>query len=200
MAKWFSQSPNNRLVLRWFPGHEGLSINELADALAGQDLPCVHPRSTATTASRKRRHMACAVIDWRLQALPLMMARRVQLKMRRTPALPQLWGVKGRQFIDLAENNIGLLGRFTRLISGHAPIGSYRRKFFPMQSYQCPVDGAFQDIPHVTVQCPKYSAKFPSFAQFLFSSKNAKKSIFFLKQNSTVVPFEDQPLDIDLPP
>ena len=144
--------------------------------------------------------MARAVSDWRLQALPLMAARRIQLKTRRSPALPQLWGAKGRQFIDLAENNIELLGRFTRLISGHAPISSYRRKFFPQQNYLCPFDGALQDIQHVTVQCPKYSAKFSSFAHFLFSNKNAKKSIAFLKQNLTAVSFQDQPLDIDLPP
>ena len=200
LARWFHRSSENQLHLRWFPGHEGFLLNELADSLAGQDIPCVHPRIQATIASRKRAHMTRAVSDWRLQALPLMTQRRIQLKTRRSPAVPQLWGAKGRQFIDLAENNIELLGRFSHLISGHAPIGSYRRKFFPQQNSLCPVDGVFQDIQHVTVQCSKYLAKFPSFTQFLFSNKNAKKSIAFLKQNSTAVSFEDQPLDIDLPP
>ena len=186
--------------MRWFPGHEGLVLNELADSLAGLDTPCVNPHTHDTTASCKRKFMARTVADWRLQALPLMQARRIQLKVRRSPAMPQLWGAKGHQFIDLAENNIGLLGRFTRLISGHAPIGSYRRRFFPEQNTLCPINGSFQDLQHITVQCPKYSAKFPSFPHFLFSNKNAKKSIEFLKQNSTAVSFEDQPLDIDLPP
>ena len=200
LAKWFTQSPYNQLQLRWFPGHSELELNELADSLAGQAFPCVHPLTHDTITSRKRHFMAQAVIDWRLQALPLMQARRIQLKVRHSPAVPQLWGAKGRQFIDLAENNIGLLCRFSRLISGHVPIGSYRRRFFPQQNTLCPFDGSFQDTQHITVQCPKYSAKFPSFPHFLFSNKNAKKSIEFLKQNSTAVSFEDQPLDIDLPP
>ena len=55
LAKWFAKSPSNRLHLRWFPGHEGLALNELADKLAGQDIPCVHPRSLETIASHKCR-------------------------------------------------------------------------------------------------------------------------------------------------
>ena len=75
--------------------------------------------------------MACAVTDWRLQALLLLQARRIQLKVRHMPMQPQLWGNKGQQFYDLTANDINLFGRFTRLISGHAPIGSYRQWFFP---------------------------------------------------------------------
>ena len=197
---WFWQSEANQLQFRWFPSHTGFAINELADALAGQDVPCVPPPIIPTTASRKQMFMAQAVMDWRLQALPLMQARRIQLKIRRTPMQPQLWGAKGCQFFDLVGNDMGLLGRFTRLISDHAPIGSYRQKFFPQQNMICPMDGLFQDVQHITVQCLKYSAKFSSFPQFLFSNKNAKKLVDFLKQNLTAVSFEDQPLDIDLPP
>ena len=175
-------------------------LNELADTLAGQDIACIPPPIVLTAASHKRAYMAQAVKDWRLQALPLLQAQHIQLKIRRTPLQPQLWGAKGRQFIKLVGNDISLFGRFTWLISGHAPIGSYRRRFFPQQNTLCLTDGLFQDIQHVTVQCLKYSAKFPSFPQFLFLNKNAKKSIEFLKQNSTAVSFEDQPLDIDLPP
>ena len=179
LSKWFRQSPSNQLQLCWFPGHEGLALNELADSLTGQDLPCVHLPIVTTTASCKPKFMACAVTDWQLQALPLMHARRIQLKIRQSPAQPQLWGAKGRQFIDLTDNDIGLLGCFTQLISGHAPIGSYRHRFFPQQNTLCPTDDQFQDIHHVTMQCPKYSAKFSSFPEFLFLNKNTKKLLIF---------------------
>ena len=52
--------------------------------------------------------MAQAVSDWRLQALPLIQAHRIQLKIRRDPLQPQLWGAKGKQFFDLAGNDINL--------------------------------------------------------------------------------------------
>ena len=200
LHRWFSRSTRNSLQLRWFPGHMGFDLNELADSLAGASLPCVNPPPVITTASRRRAQMGTAVSDWRSMIVPTLHDRRIQLKVKRNVMKPQLWGRKGRQFYDLVGNDISLFGRFVRLISGHAPIGSYRQRFFPHQTTLCPTDGQFQDIQHVTVQCPKYSAKFPSFAHFLFSNKNAKKSVEFLKQNSAAVSFEDQPLDIDLPP
>ena len=52
LLKWFQCSPRNQLQFRWFPGHEGLDINALADLLAGQELPCINPPIVATTASR----------------------------------------------------------------------------------------------------------------------------------------------------
>ena len=118
--------------------------------------------------------MGKAVTNWCTQALLIIQARRIQLKVKHTPMQPQLWGIKGRQFYDLMGNDINLFGCFTWLISGHVPIGSYRQKFFPQQNMLCPADGQFQDIQHVTIQCPKYLAKFSSFANFLFSNKNAK--------------------------
>ena len=113
LFKWFRHLPHNQIQFRWFPGHEGLVLNELADSLAGQELPCVNPPIVATTASRQKSFMVCAVNDWRLQALPLIHACPVQLKVRRDPLQPQLWGTKGKQLFDLAGNDINLFGRFT---------------------------------------------------------------------------------------
>ena len=75
LHKWFCHSPQNHLQLRWFPGHEGLELNELADSLAGQAFPSVPPLAVPTSASHRQSFKACAVIDWRLQALPLLQAR-----------------------------------------------------------------------------------------------------------------------------
>ena len=51
LKHWFISSPSNLLQFRWFPGHMGLELNELADALAGTPLPCVHPPLVSTLAS-----------------------------------------------------------------------------------------------------------------------------------------------------
>ena len=80
LHKWFRRSPQNHLQLRWFPGHEGLELNELANSLAGQNFPSVLPLVVPTTASCHQSFKARAVINWRLQALPLLQACRIQLK------------------------------------------------------------------------------------------------------------------------
>ena len=49
------------------------------------------------------------------------------------------------------------------------------------------------------MQCPKYSAKFSSFNNFLFANKNTKNAVDFLKQNLMAVSFEDQPLELARP-
>ena len=51
LNRWFGRFPNNMLQFRWFPGHMGLEINEMADSLAGTLLPCVNPPIVITTAS-----------------------------------------------------------------------------------------------------------------------------------------------------
>ena len=197
---WFKKSPTNLLEIRWFPSHKGLVLNECADTLAGASFPFVWPKPTITSASHRHTFMLDAVKDWHSQALPLIQQRQLCLKGQRNPLLLQLWGKSGQQFYHLVNNDITLFSHFTCLISSHALIGSYCQKFFPLQNRQCPTDGRFQDIEHVTIQCPKYAAKFSSFPDFLLSKNNTKKSIDFLKQNLTAVSFEDQPLDIDLPP
>ena len=53
LHKWFQCSPQNHLQLRWFPGHENLELNELANSCAGQDFPSVPPRIIPTTASHR---------------------------------------------------------------------------------------------------------------------------------------------------
>ena len=125
LQHWFTASPGNLLQFHWFPSHTGLEINELADELAGANLPYVNPPNEITTASRRRSFMPIAVSDWHAQAAPSLQARRIQLKARCSPMKPQLWGIKSCQFYDLVGNDINLFSRFVRLISGHAPIGSY---------------------------------------------------------------------------
>ena len=124
----------------------------------------------------------------------------LKLKFKQKVAVPQLWGKKGCQFFTLVNNNISLMSHFVRIASGHTPIGSFQQCFFPDSNYDCPCGGSLQDTKHISILCPKYNAKFTSFVQFLFSPNKTKKIFLFLKQNTTPVSFEDQPLDLDCSP
>ena len=171
---WFQLSHDNSLQLQWHPSHTGLFINEKADILAGSSFPSIPPRPMATLASHRKMFQNLAVQDWQAQSLTALQQWHIELKFKWSVAMPQLWGKKGRQFYHLINNNISLMSWFVRITSGHAPIGSFRQWFFPDSNSECPCGSGLQNTEHISVLCPKYSAKFTSFVQFLFSSNNTK--------------------------
>ena len=87
----------------------GLELNELADTLAGANLPCVNPPTTVTTSSSCWAFMAQALSDWHSQTIRPLRARRIQPKIRHTPMQPQLWGVKGRQLSAMTSASSAIL-------------------------------------------------------------------------------------------
>ena len=118
----------------------GLELNELADATAGSAFPRFNPKPCITTSSQHCSFQNQAVVDWHTQSLLLIDQQCICLKGKHKWLLPQLWGKKVHQLYDLVQNDIHIFGWFTRLILGHAPIGSYRQQFFPLQNALCPMD------------------------------------------------------------
>ena len=200
LSSWLQSNHTNYIEFRWFPSHCGLQYNERADKLACTPFPRVAPSPSVTTASRLRHLKRTAVTEWRSQSAAFLARHHIRFKFKRKAAVPQLWGKSSRQFINAADNDISLLSRFTRLTSGHAPIGSYRQKFFPDKSTECSCGHPLQDVEHLSSQCPLVSAKFSSFSIFLFGKNNVTNILTFLKENLTVASFEGQPLDLDRPP
>ncbi|KAF8653437.1 hypothetical protein AX16_003945 [Volvariella volvacea WC 439] len=63
------------------------------------------------------------------------------------------WKNQGGVHMKAYGTDVRIYAQFTRSISGHAPIGQYRARFFPEEPRHCPECGAFQDRYHVMFEC-----------------------------------------------
>ena len=175
----------------------GFHINELADSLA--DVSIIGPMPFHTIASHIRHNRSLAVTEWRKEWQTFAGRKELILKKKRKPILPHAWDGNGKQFIKLA-GDIVTLSRFTRLVSGHAPTGDYRERFFPAEPRGCTCFQTEQTQSHLLVECPKYFKKFSSMISFHLANDNTAKIFKFLKDNPTAFTFEDEPIDIYDPP
>jgi hypothetical protein len=74
-----------------------------------------------------------------------------------------------------------LTARLVRCITGHAPIGSFRSRFFPLESTACRCGLPMETVSHVLYRCPLYereeepSEKLPYkwLIDFLITNENA---------------------------
>ena len=181
------------------PSHLGFHINELGDSLADQPIVGPAPRPAHNIASRIRNNRALAVLEWRGQWQKFADHKALVLKKKRKTISLQAWDSKGKQFVNLA-GDITTFSRLTRLVSGHAPTGEYRRQFFPTEPCGCTCFHEYQTRSHLLVDCPKYFLKFSSMIAFHLANDNARKIVKFLKDNPTAFTFEDEPIDIYEPP
>ncbi|KAI0359476.1 hypothetical protein OH77DRAFT_1472705 [Trametes cingulata] len=48
------------------------------------------------------------------------------------------------------------MARYCRAVLDHAPLGSFRKRFFPDEPTSCPECGVLQDRAHVLLKCTRY--------------------------------------------
>jgi hypothetical protein len=79
-------------------------------------------------------------------------------------------------FIDLGNNNISTVSRLTRILSGHAPTGEYRERFFPDKATHCHHcgHGTFHSRHHILIECTKYSSSLRSLNDLIYNQDNGK--------------------------
>jgi hypothetical protein len=97
--------------------------------------------------------------------------------------------VKGGPWLRPVFNHNRLTARLVRALTGHAPIGSYRTRFFREPSH-CMCGHPFEDVPHIIHFCPMWSrAKSPG--------KRYRLAVFvkFLKDNPRAFAFPGENLD-----
>ena len=181
------------------PSHLGFHLNELADAAAEQIPigPPAFPRPSL--ASHLCANQSLVIHEWRMGWRAFAESKELQLKRKNRLYLPNAWDGKGKQFSNLAHD-IMMFSRFTRLVSGHAPTGEYRERFFPSKPRGCTCFAEFQTRSHLLVECPKYSSKFSSMIAFNKTLNNTYKIFRYLKDNPNAFTFVDEPIDIFEPP
>ena len=199
IIQWLDMDDRNHIEFRWVPSHLGFEINELADSAADTSIVGPFPQPKHNIASRLRHNKASTVIEWRTSWSRFIATKRLKLKKKKKVLLPNCWDGKGNQFMNNA-NDIETFSRFTRLISGHAPTGEYRSRFFPNEPTGCLCFTEYQSHVHLLTECPRYKSKFSSIDAFYVANKNMVNIFKYLSDNKTAFTFTDEPIDIFDPP
>jgi len=65
---------------------------------------------------------------------------------------------KGGSWLPIIGFTNSLCARFTRMTTGHAPIGEYRQRFFPHLPSSCPCGNAeVQTREHIVMECERHN-------------------------------------------
>ena len=196
---WLSKSHENQVEFRWIPSHLGFPLNELADKKAEQTPIGPLPFPSPTIASFLRQNRSDVVTQWRNKWTTFANSKALKLKINKKVVLPNAWDGKDKQFMSLAKD-MSQFSRFTRLISGHAPTGEYRERFFPYEPRGCTCFARYQSHTHLLIECPKYTHKFSSIIAFNLTKNNTQKIFKYLDKNPTAFSFKDEPIDVYDPP
>ena len=133
----------------WVPSHEGFPLNEHADNSMKNPFIGPAPPSIPSIASALRLHKASAISSWRAKFAEFQATRHITLKKKCKTLTPSAWNPASHRFLNIAGHDQEIITRFTRAITGHAPIGEYRLHFFPDQPYHCPCGAPIQTRDHI---------------------------------------------------
>ena len=181
--------PNCAYTFSWCPGHSGVSENEMADQLANtKNLPPPAPFMSMNAAIR---------VDERSEELRWNKLVRGNFGMgSQFIAIRHRGKAKqGTYFIAKCNNNIALLSRITRSITGHMPTGEYRQHFHPDTDTRCLFDDEFHSRAHVLCRCPQYSHTLKSFDRLARYKNTIRAIVKLFEKNRTLGTFEDVPED-----
>ena len=134
---------------------------------------------------------------WGLRALQEIYIGHSFIRIRRNgkPFRPFFNSKNKNFFIDLGNNGIVTVSRLTRILSGHAPTGEYRERFFPDKDTHCHHCGygTFHSRLHILTECTKYSFLLRSLNDLIYNKDNGKAIRTYLKVNPTAFTFNDLP-------
>lgn len=89
------------------------------------------------------------------------------------------------------------MARFSRMVLNHAPIGSYRQRFFPGEPVNCNSCGRLQTRAHVLLECDCYRRRWRhnSIEELLRKLDPFAKVNTFIEENQSAFSFEDAPVE-----
>ena len=85
--------------------------------------------------------------------------------------------------------------RYCRAVLNHAPLGSFRQRFFPERQTNCPKCEVLQDREHVLVKCRRYRRWWNCHGEFEFLQRLSAYRDFnsFISANESAFTFDDAP-------
>lgn len=148
--KWIREDPERRHIhLHWVPGHKGVELNEVVDAMTN-DAYDLHPPIHRTSYAYARVLITKRTMDdWR--KMPARGTKLFPARLRNTRTC-----ARNGPILAVAGDSITLTSRLTRTVLAHAPIGEYRQKYFPAEPSTCPRCDILETRHHILEACPLY--------------------------------------------
>jgi len=182
------------------PSHVGIAGNEKADRLVNQAIrpDRALPRSLRQHFDSHQRLIANQT--WSLKASSPSYRGRQWLAIKRkgktfTPRIGSK--PRCRFFITLADDDIQIMTRITRVMTNHAPTGEHSARLFPGRPTNCTRCG--DDVLHSRAHiltCCTYLFSIPNLTYFKNHKHNDALLKKFIKNNVTAFSFDDLPDDI----
>ena len=148
VREWLEKDDRRRVVFHWCPSHEGMEWNELVDEDAKQAAGLPTDRDECSLAHAQHLLAVQLKSHWRdeYKSSPTYSGRNF-LRLAAFDPPSHLASPALKAFGDSRS----CMARLCWAVLDHAPIGSFRRRFFPNVngSTTCPECRVFQDREHV---------------------------------------------------
>ena len=191
--EWLEKDARRRIVFHWCPSHTGIEWNELMDEDAKRAAEHPVPGGDQCSLAHARHLLAIQLkADWRVeyQASPGYRGSKfLRLGAFEAPTHTNSPAIK-----EHGESSTAM-ARFCRVVLNHAPIGSYRRRFFENEPSECPDCKVLQDRAHILLRCKRYRRWWRCGTEFDFLQRVSAYKDFneFIEANPRAFTFEDAP-------
>lgn len=189
---WLAKDERRRIVFHWCPSHEGVEWNELVDedAKRAADIPLERDECSLAHA----QHLLAVQLkaDWRDEYRgSRAYAGHNFLRLKAFDPPNHL----SSPALQAHGHSKATMARFCRAVLDHAPLGSFRQRFFAHEPTECPECGVLQDREHVLFKCTRYRRWWELRGEFEFLLRvSAYRELNgFLTTNESAFSFEDAP-------
>ncbi|KAH9929052.1 uncharacterized protein BXZ73DRAFT_48264 [Epithele typhae] len=190
--EWLDRDARRRIIFHWCPSHVGIKWNEAvdADAKAAANLPPEREQCSAAFA----RHLLAVRLksEWREQyrnSRPYAGHDFLRLRVFDPPKHTT------SAALGLQAGTRRTMSRFCRAVLNHAPIGSFRTRFFKGEPTECPRCHVLQSRSHVLLECTRYERWWRCGGEFDFLQRlEAYQDLnAFITENDGAFTFADAP-------
>ncbi|KAI0821338.1 hypothetical protein BC629DRAFT_1730271 [Irpex lacteus] len=164
-------NPDRRIGLHWVPGHVGIKQNEDIDKLAKEATELDQPNHTTLSVAKQNIDAAALKLWQGMMREPRYAGHQNLIKLGEhkhvRPVAKQHWwlrtlgGADNRDCLSKTTGHTELYARATRLISGHMPIGEYRKDFKLDGRTTCAC-GSPDTREHMLTNCPLWIRCWPT--------------------------------------
>ncbi|OCH90074.1 hypothetical protein OBBRIDRAFT_696197, partial [Obba rivulosa] len=191
VREFLRRSNTHHVHIHWCPSHVGIVPNEFVDGEAKEALREDAPHDVSISAARSDiiERMRGA---WRAQA------EQVTYRGRHLALPSKYWRnpshtLRGNPFLARMGGDARLFARFTRVVTGHAPVGDFRERFHLDGPVDCLCGHAVESIQHILWQCPVWIRKWRPQSRMLEELERLDPFadvLWFLRMNPLAATFE----------
>ena len=156
--KYFVDFPENRLTIRWCPSHVGVEQNDYVDHEAKEAMAEEQPAFTSYSVARANTVVE-KLDNWRKEIKDPTILHTANFIYPDAYKDKVTHLAKQHMPLKLFGRSHRMLARFTRVLVGHCPIGSFRLRFKLSGITRCPCGEEDWTRQHVLFDCPFFYRK-----------------------------------------